>query len=177
MERLLNALASVALIVACGVFVARNISSGSSRETRDGGDRYAAGDEIVELPPSTLASGKRTVFLFLNSQCRYCTNSMPLYRELRSQIEQQADTRFVIGSSEPESTVAAYLDAHGLTADEIITLHRTAGGKLRGTPTLAVLNGSQRIVAVWYGERPSTERSQILSAVRGGIPLTSGVLP
>jgi hypothetical protein len=164
MDKLLNNLASAALIAACVVFVIQSTRSNTSEASRPSIDLYNVGDHLVELPVTIAAQAERTVFLYVNSRCRFCTNSMPLYRDLRARSAQAARTRFVVASSEPEPMLAAYLDEHGLTANDVVTVQRITGGKLRGTPTLVIVDANGRITGIWHGEQPPTKYEEILSA-------------
>ena len=60
------------------------------------------------------------------------------------------------------SALARYLRLHGLTVDQIVSV---AQSRVRGTPTLLLVDRSGVIEAVWLGKVSRDVEQEIISAV------------
>ncbi len=111
------------------------------------GTSLRVGDPLPGLAGLDPRAAERTVVLALNSRCRFCTESMPVYRELVRGRE-PGRVRVVAHSAEPEAQFRAYLAAQSLAVDVVLG---PDSGRLpvHATPTALVVDRSgivERIV-------------------------------
>ena len=90
---------------------------------------------------------------------RYCTESMPFYRQLLDRRREER-TQVVVASAESAAVTNAYLARHGVKADRILEL---APVELRATatPTLLELSRSGEILEVIAGRIPDAQMTEV----------------
>jgi hypothetical protein len=119
---------------------------------------YQVGETLPAAFPVDFRKTPQTLLLVLSSQCHYCTDSVPFYRDLLSaRANGGSDTRFVAVGLETRATLEDYLKQHQLVFDEVVSLPREAI-KFRGTPTLLLVDNSSVVKGVWSGFLSSEQR-------------------
>ena len=89
-------------------------------------------------------ANETTVVAVVRSTCRFCTASIPFYREVMltgRRASSSRPVRFVVVSDETSAVTAAYLSSHGLSGAQIISAP-AATLRVAGTPTLLVVDES-----------------------------------
>ena len=121
---------------------------------------YQVGDTFDLIPPEELTQTDRTLLMVVQSHCSFCTESMPFYRRLMNLRPQVAGrVRFVAVSLDQLKTGRAYLAEHGVEPDAILPYPPSNEIRLRGTPTVLVIDRGRTIVGLWTGKlEPSQER-------------------
>ena len=113
---------------------------------------------------------EKTVLLFVRSTCKYCTASMPFYRELANRIAQKGvNTRLVIVGPEDEAVTKEYLDQHELSVFHVLKLgvdQSSAFGVL-GTPTMVVVGRDGKLLASWRGQLPKEREREVERVLLG----------
>jgi peroxiredoxin len=135
-DRVLNVLLLVAVVY--GIAAVRPTSQPKPTT-------YQSGETVSAITGVPYAAAKRTAVLFIRSTCHYCTESMPFYQDLM-----KGGARLVAISGEPQESLNAYLDEHGLSI-ESATVERASWPKLTGTPTLLIVDDTGRVVKSWIG--------------------------
>jgi peroxiredoxin len=79
-------LIAVAVVVAAGVLVKRNIFPHQS--TPDNRPRIQAGEKL-NVPNIDWAQNKKSLVLFLKKDCSFCTLSAPFYRQLLAEASKR----------------------------------------------------------------------------------------
>src|SRR5262249_9646858 len=90
---LIERLANVAIIIAAAVFVVvqgRNFFASGTAAPGTPPAPYAVGGEAPVLEGVNYGQSSRTVVVFVNSGCHYCTASMPFYKTLIEQHKKAA---------------------------------------------------------------------------------------
>lgn len=122
---------------------------------------YQVGEKI-EIP--THAS--RAVLISLRSTCRFCTDSMPLFKRLYEQAKRDFPTvRFIGVSAEPVDVTREYLRTHGVTFDDVISVPTTVR-LVSFTPTVALVDGLGSVENLWAGVVHEKSLESILLALR-----------
>jgi hypothetical protein len=110
----------------------------------DRGGQLRPGDLI----DGTIAvEGHWTLVLALSPNCKYCTDSMPFYREKLSDAN---DLSVVVVGLETADELRAYTRAHGLR----VSNHRQIKPqqlRLRSTPTLLLVSPNRQLHTIWTG--------------------------
>lgn len=136
----------IVLAIALSTYV--NRTAGSSAV----GSRAAleSGIPMDQLPGVSFAARPLTLILFERSDCTFCTQSMPFYRELSTFID-KARVQFVVASWEERGTTERYLSEHNVAADHIVQLDSEFRHSIRGTPTLVLVDNMGTVRDSWVG--------------------------
>jgi hypothetical protein len=114
---------------------------------------YATGDTASELGDGSLRS-ERFVLLWVQSQCKFCTASLPFYQRLTSLPH--PGTRIVAMGPESSEVLSQYLRVHDVKVDQILAAPE--GVRLYGTPTIMLVEPGYKVAATWVGQLPSAEK-------------------
>lgn len=132
---------------------------------------YQIGEKVIAAEsPVDFSKAPQTLVLFLSSQCHFCTESVPFYHDLLKAREAAGSqqTRMVAISVEDSPTLQGYLKQHELAFDEVVSVPREKI-KMRGTPTLVLLDQSGTVKGVWNGYLTSVQRrSEVIKLVTAG---------
>ena len=142
-------------------------------------DRVAPREDIHQLRARALVGkslqmpksmGRQvTVVLFVSKYCHFCSESMPFY-SLISSLRTRDSGAFRLLAVTPsgrENTAEdeQYLAEYHVRVDGIGQLGFDALG-IRGTPTVALLDGSGRVFKAWTGKLPSNTETEIIKIIR-----------
>lgn len=107
--------------------------------------------QLLELASLRQPYPKGNLLLIaLQSGCRFCKESIPLYRTLLSESN-RINAKIVFVFAEPLPNARAYIAEHGLTGAE----YRQADfGSIhvQGTPTVILVDGQNRVTDYWIGK-------------------------
>lgn len=105
------------------------------------------GDNFGLFP---LAShGRQTLVVWLNSSCRACIETMPI---LRDATQEPRSFHVVVAGIEPAEVLSQFAGAHGLVADEFISVPTTAP-RPEAFPTIFVVDQGGRVANYSVGYR------------------------
>jgi thioredoxin-related protein len=130
---------------------------------------YQVGEKLaVADAPVDFSKAPQTLVLVLSSQCHFCTESMPFYRDLLKARAGQPQTRMVAVGLEDAATLREYVKQHDLQFDDVATVPRDKI-KFRGTPTLVLFDRSGTVKGVWGGFLTNEKRrDELLKLVTAG---------
>ena len=170
----LDKAANVALIIACLFFIgtlARNyyLSRLPDPNTKLGIEKW----EPVKLPESSSAyrqSAPATLVLALSTHCGFCQASVPFYQKL-ALFKNSAPERVRLATvmAEPKEEIEAYLKKHGIAADAVFSMPVSQIG-VKGTPTLLLLDGQNKLIESWVGQLNSQEESEVIASLQKVCP-------
>lgn len=167
MTKKLDVLANLAIIVTCLLAIGIMLSkAGMLPAERFFSDKPQTGDSLPALWRVKSGNAAPAVVAVLRSTCGFCTESMPLYRELTRIRRNRAGTAvpFIVVSNESPETITKYLSSHGVTASRIVTVPTAAMGA-PGTPTLFVVDDDGRIVIREVGRLSDTKGRALVAKV------------
>jgi len=166
--RLLETLTNVALLIACvavtGLAITRYVSTSNADVASSAAFRHSEGEVVRPPEPVTFASHERTALLFLSSQCRFCTESMPFYAEL-SKVRRSGQLQLVAAGYEEQRSLAEYVAAHGVAVDHAVSIE-PGHFKFPGTPSIVLVDSSGRVLGQWNGALRGREE-EVLSRIGG----------
>lgn len=111
----------------------------------------------VELPNVNWEENEKTLVLYLRKGCKYCTESMPLYKKIARQYSNKK-IQFLVVSRESEDVTKSYLNEHKVDFTEVRQASLESIGAL-GTPTLILVNQKGEVANSWLGKlNPERER-------------------
>lgn len=108
----------------------------------------------IGSPPS---DGSRMLVFALNTHCRYCTESAPLYQRLSKALKRKRDLQLVALFPQPVEQSRAYLKELRIDIGDV----RQSGLStipVAGTQTLLLLNQSGKVEAKWAGKIEPNQR-------------------
>lgn len=162
MSKKLEQLANVAVVVSLVVCITAWVWYLQRPASRPDADLYEVGEPfpLAHVSPSATAP---VLVIFINSHCVFCTNSMPFYRRLLSERDRRhANVRVVAVSLEPAASMAQYLAAHGLSVDRQVAAPDASSLRLRGTPTLLLLDQHRVVRRTWRGQLTASQEEDLL---------------
>jgi hypothetical protein len=154
----LDSIATVAMILASGVLIWVALSQRRPSIPPTG---YAQGDVFGSVEGLDFREVPSTAILFLQSTCKFCTDSMPFYRRL-SEIPRRG--RLVVMGTESRERLEAYLAAHQFKPDRVIVVTPQAT-KVRGTPTILVVDTNGVVVEAWGGQLDSARELAVFRKI------------
>jgi hypothetical protein len=169
----LESVASVMMILAAGavLYVAMSSKSSPSTQRREM-PPLTKGMTVAPVAGTDFSSRDDTVVLFVQSKCRFCTESMPFYSKLTQSIRAARDgrTQFVFVSYEPVQTTSDYLRQHEVVTD---SLHVNQSSFERfpfvvSTPTLVIVDKTGRLVSGWRGRLDESTQNEVIKTL--GLP-------
>jgi thiol-disulfide isomerase/thioredoxin len=170
----LDKAANIALIVACLLLIgtlARNYYL--SRLPDPGITLGIEKGEQVKLSGDASADGQpaqATLVLALSTHCGFCQESVPFYQKLAVfKNSSQARVRLATVMSEPKEEIEAYLKKQGIAADAVFSMPVSQIG-VKGTPTLLLLDGQNKLIESWIGKLDSQGESEVIAHLKKVCP-------
>jgi len=124
---------------------------------------YKSG-ETVEIPGFARQADRPSLLFIVKSTCPYCTRSMPFYEQVARQFQGTGSIQLVGVCTEPDDACAKYFDEHGVKLDATVGVAANAV-KIRGTPTLVLVNDNGTVKEVWPGELDAARQALVLAAI------------
>jgi hypothetical protein len=163
---LLQRAGDVVFIICCvclaGVAIANTFRRGSGEIPGARADVIPAGASYDEYKHQTAS---RTLVMYLHPSCRYCTQSMPLYRRLAKVAEAGRDRLHIraIGNVE-QPQLERYLAENGVQGVE--ARKQPPPPKVAGTPTLFVLDRDGRVLQSYAGMLSDDQEKALFELLR-----------
>jgi len=126
--------------------------------------RSNVGAKISQLDVDWSKSDKNLV-LMLSNTCHFCTESAPFYKRLVQERTQRDTFRMTAVLPQPVSDGRTYLNGLGVAIDDIRQLSPGAI-RIRGTPTLLLVNSAGVVTEEWLGKLPPEKEDEVLSRLR-----------
>jgi hypothetical protein len=123
----------------------------------------------IQLPGISWSDSPRTVVLALSAKCQYCRLSARFYRSLIGAAEPQR-FRVVAAMREPIEESKSDLVALGLEGLRDIRQTDLQALRIRGTPTLLIVNRRGTVEASWTGNLPADQQEAVFTALKVPVP-------
>jgi thiol-disulfide isomerase/thioredoxin len=170
----LDKAANIALILACMALIgalARNYYL--SRLPDPGIELGIEKGEQVKLSGDASAdtqTAQATLVLALSTHCGFCQESVPFYQKLAAfKNSSPARVRLATVMTEPKEEIEAYLKKQGIAADAVFSMPVSQIG-VKGTPTLLLLDGQNKLIESWVGKLNSQEESEVIAHLQKACP-------
>jgi len=140
--------------------------------------QYEIGDTLSDVQELKPFKGDRTLLLFLNSSCRFCTESMPFYRRMMTthRGERAERVTVVVVGRQPIDTMREYLNQHDVFVETIIAIEEGSNFRQHVTPSLILVDPSQRIRQLWRGKLDLPAQEVVISEIFSTQVSTAGSL-
>lgn len=114
----------------------------------------------VKLKDVNWRANRKTLVLALSTNCHFCTESAPFYRQLvKTAASQNVRTLAVFPQSLTEAT--SYLAAEAVKVD-FVQQSPLPDIQVSGTPTVLLVNENGEVKAVWVGKLPAEREKDLL---------------
>lgn len=104
---------------------------------------------------------KQTLILVLSTECHYCSESAPFYRQLASIPR---STRLIALLPQPVAESRDYLKKLGVGVDDVKQIEFSTI-QVSGTPTLLLVNANGTVTKTWIGKLPDDQQKEVLKAI------------
>lgn len=120
----------------------------------------------LSLPDVDWSKSNKNVLLVVSDSCKYCTESAPFYQRLVQERAQRGSFRLTAILPQPVSDGRKYLNGLGVSIDDIKQLSPDAAIRIRGTPTLLLVDSAGVVTGEWVGKLPPEKEAEVLSRLQ-----------
>jgi hypothetical protein len=163
----LEKITNIAIIAACASligYLAWNYYR-SSRPLPGRAPEIAKGTEI-KLPGTALANPQPTLVLALSKNCRFCHESVGFYQKLTAfKKSYPQGLRMVAVLPEKREEAESYLKENQIGVDDVVSMETKKLG-VRGTPTLLLLDGQNKLEEIWAGKLNDPQETQVIERLK-----------
>jgi hypothetical protein len=155
------------LIIAVAVmligFIGQRYFFGSSDARQRLETRHPTIGKKVDLPGVEFTHGQSTVFLVLQTTCRYGIESMSFYERLVRETKDKAVKFIAVFPTKPEDGMK-HLSEYGIANIEVrqAPLSSLDAG---GTPTIILTDGQGSVTNYWIGKLPPEKESEVIDLI------------
>jgi hypothetical protein len=166
----LDTVANIAIIVVCAIAAFILIRNNFFKPNQAGGPRppeIAAGEKYAALGQMVPAGADRALVVAVSPTCHFCEESMPFYKRLVDERNQKGSKVKVIAAvprKEAQAEEQQKMAAAGVNPDGVVVLDFDSV-KLRGTPTILLVDTAGEVHEVWVGKQPVSGENEILEAL------------
>jgi thiol-disulfide isomerase/thioredoxin len=156
----------VALLLGAAVVKRYFLASSDNAGKAASGFKEISAGEKFQLPDVDWSKNGQTLVLALSKNCRFCSESAPFYQKLVKEEAESRSLRLVAVFPHDVNQGKNYLDELGVSVSEIKQAPFNSI-RIRGTPTLLLVNKDGVVVDVWVGKLPPEKEAEALSRLQG----------
>lgn len=131
-------------------------------------DAYAdtlVGQGETSIPSAVWQASQSSIVLLLNSECRFCDESMPLYQKLAALRRGYGNrVSLVAVGAEPPTVLREYLRRNKIDVDSVVQV-RSGFANVRFTPAVFIMNSQGVIQKAFLGKLNNGNETQLLHLV------------
>jgi hypothetical protein len=120
---------------------------------------------LISLPGVSWQDSNQTVVLALSDKCRFCSESAPFYQRLAQGLAQRGDVRLIAIFPQDVDAGKYYLAQLGVSIGQVIQAPLDSL-KVRGTPTLVIVDKNGAVMQSWVGKLNSERESEVLNRIK-----------
>jgi len=114
----------------------------------------------VNLPGVQFAAQSRTLVIAISTQCHFCRESEPFYKELAEKFATRI--KLVTVLPQPQSEAEQYVHQAIAPGVQVVSSPLDSLG-VTGTPTLLLVDSSGRVQKAWVGKLDGPAQQQVQS--------------
>lgn len=162
----LERLVSIAIVLAAVAFIGTHVRLWFHAHPSPSAPRpaYQSGDVVPAF--AKLASTDRVLILFVNSNCVYCTQSMPFYDRLNEALGNSSELSIGATSRQSIDVTQSYLRTHAVDIQRVVNLGVDDASQLRLTPTVILAKRDGRVDKLWTGKLDAAGEEELLELAR-----------
>lgn len=164
-ELLANIAIIVVAIAVCFVLVKRFVigSTGANRTTEF--KEISAGEKI-SLTDVDWANSDKALLVVIAKGCHFCSDSAAFYQRLAQETTRRKNVKLVAVFPHAVEEGKEYLNGLGVQISELLQAS-VDSIKVRGTPTLILVNDAGVVTDTWLGQLPPDKESEVFSRLLG----------
>jgi thioredoxin-related protein len=163
LEIVINACVLIAALMFLGILIT-NYSTRT--DNKPALNDLKKGSQMVPLKGVDFAKSKKTLVLFLNSQCKYCEKSAPFYAQLaRTEHEYNDKVQIVAVFSSSGDETLDFMSTHRLALDTVPDADYAAL-TVSMTPSIALVDGNGKILDSWVGLLTPRNEAHVLGLLK-----------
>lgn len=122
--------------------------------------------DTVRLPGSGVSQGRITLVMVISSQCSYCLDELPFYKQLSGlRAASGGALRLLAVLPQETASATAFLGSSSVTTDEVLTITpRELGVQI--LPTLLLIDEHGKLLRYWVGELDHARQQEVLSVLQ-----------
>ena len=167
LDTVTSILASIAAVAVLGqVAYSRFAPPQSVGGTGRRADTQALVGKELTLSNELVGGEEATVILAISTTCHFCTESAPFYKRLggiRSASPHVLRLVAVLPQNNRDAT--EYLGNEGVAVDQVLSIPLMSL-KVRGTPTVFLLDSHKQVRSVWSGKLSSAREADLVAALK-----------
>jgi hypothetical protein len=169
LDKLTNVAILGLCIVIAGDLVYRDVIRPHAAATAQAGPArpvpLKAGEAFPKLAGLKQEPGKPSLLLVVRSGCKYCTESVPFYKELVREVRASKIPVQLIGVClESDKACADYFSQTQVAVDATIGAPNGLE-KIQGTPTIVMLDPSGKVAETWVGALNPDRQKAVIAAL------------
>jgi hypothetical protein len=147
-------IAAVALVVFLGhqEWIRHNSPSMATARSLEG--------KTIHLPGVQFAAQSRTLVMAISTQCHFCRDSEPFYKELAE--KSAGRVKLIAVLPQPHGEAEQYVHRAIAPSIQVVSTPLDSLG-VTGTPTLLLVDGSGRVQKAWVGKLDGPSQQQVQS--------------
>lgn len=118
--------------------------------------------ENLNLPNVDWSQNKQTLVLAISKGCHLCAESAPFYDKIIKKLASSNDVKLMAIFPHSTKEAANYLKEHSLSIERVMQVDFTSA-RIRGTPTIFLIDERGTIKNAWLGKLSSDEEEEVLS--------------
>jgi len=117
----------------------------------------------VPLKGIDWAATSSTLVMGMSTQCHFCTDSAPFYKDLVSRVSPEKVHLLAILPQSPNES-RRYLNNLGVNISDVrqVSLPTIP---ISGTPTLLLVNGKGKVTRTWQGKLSPTQQTEVFESI------------
>jgi len=161
---------SVVLFLTAAAYFAYRIVASTSHPPPGTKAVYRQGEALEDIPELRLGKAGLTAIVVISPACRYCKESLPLYRELGAIARTpRGGFRIVFVAAGDESATRQLLDEGGISGYELLS--RPTRLRVGAVPTVLLADPAGNVNGIWTGLLEGSSRSDLLARARAAADL------
>jgi hypothetical protein len=161
MKNRLEVIANISVIVAVVVFLGFiGRQEYERRHPAAGPAETAQVGKTIALPGVHFSPQGKTLILAISTQCHFCRDSEPFYKELAARS--QGRFKLIAVLPQPLDEAQSYVQQSIAPSVEVVSSQLDSIG-IRGTPTLLLVDGSGKVKQSWVGKLDDRGQQQVQS--------------
>jgi thioredoxin-related protein len=166
----LDTVANIAIIVVCviaAVVLIRNQFFPPQARVPGAQAQVEKGERFDQLKAVMPAGSNRALVVAVSPTCHFCNDSMPFYKKLIDQRNQQGSQVKVIAAvpnEEAKAEESQKFASAGASPDGMVHMDFSTI-KVPGTPTLLLVDNDGKVLNVWVGKQDKKGEKEILEVL------------
>lgn len=160
--KLLDRIASIAVIIAVAVFLTVVIRGGYLRGHRNPpSTRGPLVGQVITLPGVQFHPAHDSLVLGISTSCHFCNESLPFYKRFAEQASGKVEFIAVLPQTQTEGE--KYLKDAGLTGVRVVSAKLSTIG-VNDTPTILLVDGAGKVKSAWVGLLDDAAQQKVVAA-------------